>query len=73
MIRKYRADALANGLEYDEKKEREAVETFARAVEKAIGLRKDEIPDPLPAWEEVDGIVPGLKEKIVEAVERDNS
>jgi len=72
MIPKYRADALANGLEYDEKKEKEAVETFAKSVEKAIGLKEDEIPEPLPAWEEVEGIVPGLKEAIVEAVERDN-
>ena len=73
MIPKYRADALANGLEYDEKKEKEAVETFAKSVEKAIGLKEDEILEPLPAWGEVENIVPGLMERIVDAVVRDNS
>jgi glucosyl-3-phosphoglycerate synthase len=73
MIPKYRADALANGLEYDENKEREAIKTFAVAVEKATGLKEDEIPELLPAWGEVETVVPGLKETIVEAVEKDNS
>jgi len=72
MIPKYRADALANGLEYDEEKERETLKTFAAAVEKALGLKEHEIPQPLPAWNEAEGIIPGLKEAIVEAVERDN-
>lgn len=72
MIPKYRADALANGLEYDEEKEIEALETFAGAVEKALSLSEEDIPQPLPAWKEVEGIVSGLKEAIAEAVERDN-
>jgi glucosyl-3-phosphoglycerate synthase len=72
MIPKYRTDALANGLEYDEEKEKEAVETFVRAVEKARGLKEDELPEPLPAWKEVEEIVPGLMDAIVAAVEKDN-
>jgi glucosyl-3-phosphoglycerate synthase len=72
LIPKYRSDALANGLDYDEDKEKEMVQTFATAVEKALGLNEFEIPRPLPAWREVKGIVPGLKERIVEAVEKDN-
>jgi len=73
MIPKYRADALANGLEYDEEKERETIQAFALAVDKALGLAKDAIPQPLPAWNAVEEIVPGLKEAIVAAVERDNA
>jgi len=72
MIPRYRADALTNGLDYDEEKEREMVETLALVVDKALGLAADEIPEPLPAWEEVEGIVPGLMDEIVAAVERDN-
>jgi glucosyl-3-phosphoglycerate synthase len=72
MIPKYRADALAGGLEYNEKKEREAVETFSMAVEKALELPGEAIPEPLPAWNAIEKMVPGLKEAIVEAVERDN-
>jgi glucosyl-3-phosphoglycerate synthase len=73
MIPKYRADALANGLNYNEEREKEAVQAFARAVEKATGLKENEIPEPLPAWGEVEGIVPGLMSAFVAAVERDNS
>ncbi len=73
MIPKYRADALASGLNYDDEKEMEALETFARAVEKAQGLADDEIPGPLPAWKEVESVAPGLKQAIVEAVEQDNA
>jgi len=73
MIPKYRADALANGLNYNEEREKEAVQAFARAVEKATGLKENEIPEPLPAWGEVENIVPGLMERIVEAVELDNA
>jgi len=73
MVPKYRADALINGLDYDEEKETKTIQTFASAVEKAMGLNEFEIPRPLPAWEEAEGIVPGLKEEIVRAVEKDNS
>lgn len=73
MIHKYRADALVNGLEYDEEKEREMVKAFAMAVDKALGFAAEEIPEPLPAWREVEKVVPGLMERIVDAVVRDNS
>ncbi|UCF88232.1 MAG: glycosyl transferase [bacterium] len=73
MIPKYRADALASGLDYDEAKEYEAVETFAGAIEKALSYGADDIPPPLPPWNEVENIAPGLREAIVEAVEKDNA
>jgi glucosyl-3-phosphoglycerate synthase len=73
MIPKYRADALASGLDYDDEKEIVALETFARAVEKALGLAGDEIPEPLPAWNEMETVVPGLRQAIVEAVIKDNA
>jgi len=73
MIPKYRADALASGLDYDLDKEMEALETFSRAVEKAMGMKEEDIPAPLPAWNEVEKMVPGLKKAIVEAVEKDNT
>lgn len=73
LIPKYRADALTNGLDYDEEKERKAVQTFAKAVEKALGLNEFEIPRPLPAWNEVVDKAPGLMGDIVEAVEKDNN
>ena len=72
MVPRYRADALASGLDYDEEKERQAVDTFTRALERAMGLSATDIPAPLPPWNEVENIVPGLKEAIVEAVEKDN-
>ena len=73
MIPKYRADALASGLDYDLDKEMEALETFIRAVEKAMEMEAEKIPAPLPAWNEVEKTLPGFKEAIVEAVEKDNS
>jgi len=42
-------------------------------VEKALGMDAGEIPEPLPAWNEVETVVPGLMDRIVEAVERDNA
>jgi glucosyl-3-phosphoglycerate synthase len=73
VVPSYRADALANGLAYDQDKELAAIDIFAAAVEVSLHRMDDEeeLP-PLPAWEEVEGIVPGLKEAIVKAVNKDN-
>jgi len=73
MIPKYKADALASGLSYDLDKEMEALETFVGAVEHALGPASGEIPGPLPAWNSVEDIIPGLQDAIVEAVVKDNS
>ena len=43
------------------------------AARASLSLEPGAIPGPLPAWGEIEGIVPGLKEEIVRAVERDNS
>ena len=68
----YRADALANGLDYDEDSERLAVETFAKAVES--GLERLEFSrklPPLPPWRELERSRPGTMEAIAEAVKRE--
>jgi glucosyl-3-phosphoglycerate synthase len=74
MVPGYRADALANGLIYDKEKELGAIDTFAAAVEIALShMGEEQALGPLPSWEEVEGIVPGLSKAVFEAVERDNS
>jgi glucosyl-3-phosphoglycerate synthase len=73
MIPSYRADALANGLEYDEDVEMKAVDTFTDALRTAMGLNGERSTlKPLPAWKEIEKMVPGLMEEIVEAVKEDN-
>lgn len=72
MIPRYRADALVNGLEYDETGEAEAVRTFTAAVSKAAGLSGEDLPEPLPSWAETEKLVPGLRDAIVAAVNGDN-
>ncbi|MDT8395098.1 MAG: glycosyl transferase [bacterium] len=74
MVPGYRADALANGLAYDREKELAAIDTFAAAVQLALSCMGEEQElGPLPAWEETEKFVPGLKGRIVDAVVRDNS
>ena len=74
MVPGYRADALANGLAYDQDKELGAIDTFAAAVKVALSrLGEEQALGPLPAWGEVEGIVPGLSKAVYEAVVRDNS
>lgn len=73
LIPAYRADALVNGLPYDEGKERAAVETFAKAIEGAAELLdQGGIVAPLPAWKEMEKRSPGLRDAIVKAVKKDN-
>ncbi|GBE14789.1 glucosyl-3-phosphoglycerate synthase [bacterium BMS3Abin14] len=68
-IAMYRADALANGLNYDDEAEKMAVETFAGAV--SSGLQRSEgrqdLP-PLPAWRKLERSNPGIMAAIAEAV-----
>lgn len=73
MIPSYRADALANGLVYDEKGETAVIDTFTKAVQTAMGLTdKKSMIEPLPAWKAAEKVVPELQKRIVEAVEKDN-
>ena len=70
---KYRADALANGLRFDEAQELLAVKTFTRAVEVArTRLGSPQSLPPLPSWSDMAGTVPGLAEGIRDAVEGAN-
>ena len=74
LIAMYRADALANGLDYDEGAERRAVETFAGAV--ASGLQRLKVkqnPPPLPAWSEIEQSTPGVMDAIAEAVKHEGA
>ena len=73
MIPAYRADALVNGLNYDEEKEKTAVDTFTGALEAAMELTDEGgIIEPLPAWNEMKKRSPGLMGQIMEAVGKDN-
>ena len=73
MIPSYRADALVNGLDYDEEKEKEAVDSFARALEEALSQAgQGAMITPLPPWGETEKQTPGLSKRIAEAVEGDN-
>jgi len=73
MIPSYRADALVNGLEYNDQEEKKAVEAFTEALEEALSQTgKGALITPLPPWREMEERVPGFRERIVEAVERDN-
>ena len=74
MVSTYRADALANGLAYDQEKELAAIDTFAAAVQLALSrMGEEQELGPLPAWGEMQQVVPGLMERVVEAVVRDNT
>jgi len=72
LIPMYRADALANGLDYDDGAEKRAVETFAGAL--ASGLlrlkRRQDLP-PLPIWSETERSHPGVMSAIAEAVKKE--
>jgi glucosyl-3-phosphoglycerate synthase len=73
MIPAYRIDALVNGLDYDEEKEKAAVESFAGALKAAMeSTGEGDLAEPLPAWIETGKRSPGLMRRIVEAVEKDN-
>ena len=71
-VPKYRADALANGLAYDEEGEKSAVGTFAGALQAAVDrLDAPHTDPPLPPWQKVRENSPGLMEAIREAVEKE--
>jgi glucosyl-3-phosphoglycerate synthase len=73
MIPAYMADAMVNGLDYDIKQEKATVDTFTEALQAAIELVNTKgMAPPLPAWNKTERAVPGLQQRIVDAVERDN-
>ena len=73
-VSRYSDDAALNGLEFDRHEEEQAVETFSRAL-RAAGL--DFVRDPMgapqiPAWNRVTAALPGVLDRLREAVERDS-
>ncbi|ACO04915.1 MAG TPA: glucosyl-3-phosphoglycerate synthase [Persephonella sp.] len=74
-IEKYNALSLINGLTYDRHAEIEAIEVFVDALKKA---EKEFIEDPIgvplmSAWVRVRAALPEISDKLIRAVEEDNS
>ncbi len=73
MLPSYRADALANGLVYSEEDEKEALGTFSKAVNTALGkLKGSSGKKPLPPWNEMESLAPGFRKSVADAVDKDN-
>jgi glucosyl-3-phosphoglycerate synthase len=74
MVR-YQNDAQINSLQFDQHHEGQAVEAFARAVRLAS---EEYLEDPvsvqlIPTWNRVLAAVPDVFEKLIAAVEKDNT
>jgi len=74
-IEKYNALSLINGLEYDRHGEIEAIEAFVQALKIAEqDFREDPIGVPLmSAWVRVRAAIPDISEKLITAVQADNT
>ena len=74
-IARYDAVAKFNALDYDRKKEIEAVETFDRALQEACaGFLNDPLGVPsLSAWVSLRSVLPEISEQFIEAVKNDNA
>lgn len=75
LVNMYQDDARINGLMYDRHTELEAVKTFAQAVRAAADeVRANPLgARPIPNWSSVFFTIPDMDEKVMEAVELDNS
>ena len=74
-IKRYHADALINGLNFDRHAEEIAVAAFSRGIDLA---RKSFLEDPLgvpliPNWNRIIAAIPEFLEFLKEAVEKDNA
>jgi glucosyl-3-phosphoglycerate synthase len=74
-IARYDALAKFNALDFDRKKEIEAVETFDKALNKAC---KEFLKDPLgvpslSAWISIRSVLPEISEDFINSVEKDNN
>ena len=74
-IARYDAVAKFNALDFDRKKEIEAVETFEQSLSKAC---QEFITDPLgvpslSAWISVRSVLPEISEQFIETVQKDNA
>ena len=74
-IARYDAVAKFNALDFDRKKEIEAVETFERAlVEACDGFLTDPLGVPsLSAWISLRSVLPNISEEFIEIVKKDNT
>lgn len=74
-IQRYHDDAMINGLQYFRHEEAEAVEAFAGALGVAGRefLKEAYHGTTIPNWNRVNSALPDLGERLLEAVEADNS
>jgi len=74
IIARYDALAKFNSLNFDRKKEINAVETFDKALKKACKeFSKDPLGVPsLSAWVSVRSVLPGISEEFIQKVNKDN-
>ena len=72
-IRQYRADALMNGLQFDQHEEEQTVEAFAQRIVAAGHQFRDDPAggDELPNWSRVLSIFPEFPERLHDTVEAD--
>ncbi|HHD11786.1 MAG TPA: glycosyl transferase [Deltaproteobacteria bacterium] len=73
-LARYEGDAAINGLEFDRHSEARAVDAFTRGITIAAEtIRNDPLGAPLiPNWNRVISAIPGILERLKEAVEEDN-
>ncbi len=75
IVKRYNDDAVINGLKFDRHSETLAVETFRRALEIAgRHFVEESVGTPLiPNWNRVTSALPGFLDRLLEAVEADNT
>ncbi len=75
IVKRYNDDAVINGLDFDRHAETLAVETFRRALEIAgKHFVEESVGTPLiPNWNRVTSALPGFLDRLLKAVEADNS
>ena len=74
-IVRYHGDAMINGLDYDRHEEGQAVEMFSDVIHRAgeITIEDPLGPPQIPNWNRIFAAIPDFPEKILEAVQKDNS
>lgn len=74
-LKRYRMDAVLNGLHYDRAMELEAVDVFGQALKTAIHRFRDHETRGtwLPSWRQVSDLFPEFPDLFHEAIEQDNA
>jgi len=75
MLKRFADDAAVNGLFFDRHEESLAVETFTLGIQKAAAtIMEDPLGVPLiTSWDRVTSALPGILDRLREAVEADNA